>query len=415
MPRRHVEDPHMQNRATAKISSLERARSQWKQAVCEYPTSRKTFRQFVKDGPADLSMTLQALVLTEYVGRRNAFGEVRRDGKDDKEPMNRVARAALNDLFGKLERNSRLEHRRKATGPMRKSSSLHVLCATDGSLASRMALELVQCFRMPAASTLTLLYISEFGVSYPAGLAALELPEDRGETVLEQLKRNVVSSDWKTVRYELLRGRPAETILLATNRDQVDLVAVGAHGRADIPHFLLRSVSRRVVMYAPCPVLVVKGPVAALRHVVIGIDGSQEAEAAAEFLLRLSLPEDTRVTVASVVPPLPHGQAPMREDRATRLRQIRGEVEDEARKIVTHVVEKLRARGCRADGVVVSGHPSHELLKLAEAMQVDLMVVGSRGLTGDTRYLMGSVSDSIVLYAPCAVLVFRQEQGQGHG
>lgn len=329
--------------------------------------------------------------------------------------MNRVVRAAPNDLLEELECNRRLEHRRKATVPMRKTSSLHVLCATDGSPASRMALELVQCFRMPAASTLTLLYISEFGVSYPAGLAALELPEDRGEAVLEQLKRNVVSSDWKTVHYALLRGRPADTILLATHRHQVDLVAVGAQGQADIQHFLLRSVSRRVVMYAPCPVLVVKGPVAALRHVVIGVDGSQEAEAAAEFLLRLSLPEDTRVTVASVVPPLPHGQAPMREDQATRLQQIRGEVEDEARKIVTHVAEKLRVHGCRADGVVLSGHPSHELIKLVEAMQVDLMVVGSRGLTGDTRYLMGSVSDSVVLYAPCSVLVFRQAQDEGHG
>jgi len=297
---------------------------------------------------------------------------------------------------------------------MRKSPSLLVLCATDGSPASRMALELAQCFRMRAASTLTVLYVSEFGVPYPTGLAALELPEDRGEAVLEELKRDVVSSDWQAVHYELLRGRPAETILLAANRRHVDLVVVGAHGRTDIQYFLLGSVSRRVVMYAPCPVFVVKRPVAALRRVVIGVDGSQEAEAAAEFLLRLSLPEDTCVTVASVVPPLPHGQAPMTEDRMARLQQIREEVEEEARKVVTHVVEKFREHGLRADGVVVSGRPSHELLRLVESLQADMMVVGSRGLTGDTRYLMGSVSDSVVLYAPCAVLVFRQKEGQLH-
>lgn len=81
MPRRHVEDPHMQNRATAKISSLELAKSQWEQAVREYLTARETFRQFMKDGPADLSMTLQAFVLTEYADSRNAFGEVRREGR----------------------------------------------------------------------------------------------------------------------------------------------------------------------------------------------------------------------------------------------------------------------------------------------------------------------------------------------
>lgn len=295
---------------------------------------------------------------------------------------------------------------------METDSSLHVMCATDGSPASRMALELVQRFRMRTASTLTMLYVCEFGVPYPTGLTALELPEDRGETVLESVKRGVVSSDWQAVHYELLRGRPAETILLAANRHHVDLVVLGAHGRSDIQQCQLGSVSRRIVLYASCPVLVVKQPVAALRHVVIGVDGSQEAEAAAEFLLRLSLPDSTRVTVASVIPPLPYGQAPLTEDHAARLQQIQGQVEEETRKSVNRVVEKIRAQACLADGTVVSGHPARELLKLIEAVQPDLVVVGSRGLTGDSRYLMGSVSDSVVLYAPCAVLVFRQQERQ---
>ena len=295
---------------------------------------------------------------------------------------------------------------------MKKGSSLHVLCATDGSPAARRALEFVQGFGMCTTSTLTLLHVSEFGVPYPSGLAALELPEDRGEAVLEQLKQDVVSSDWGRVHYELLRGRPPETILLAANRRHVDLIAVGAQGHSDIQDFLLRSVSRRIVMYASCPVLVVKRQVMALNRVVIGIDGSKEAEAAAEFLLRLSLPEDTHVTVASVMPPLPHGQAPMAESSAARFQQIHREVEEEARRGVTQAIEKLRGHGYEADGVVASGHPAHELLKLVESLEADLIVVGSRGLTGDTRYLMGSVSDAIALYAPCAVLVFRQEEGE---
>lgn len=44
------------------------------------------------------------------------------------------------------------------------------------------------------------------------------------------------------------------------------------------------------------------------RRVVIGVDDFREAEAAAEFLLLLSLPEETHATVVSVVPPLPYGQ-----------------------------------------------------------------------------------------------------------
>jgi hypothetical protein len=50
-------------------------------------------------------------VLLDHVGKGKAFGEVSRDGRDDDhEPINRAIRAALNDLFGKLEQDKRLAH-----------------------------------------------------------------------------------------------------------------------------------------------------------------------------------------------------------------------------------------------------------------------------------------------------------------
>lgn len=136
-----IADPHLQNHVTGTIPSLDRAKPQWEQAVLDYLVARKTFRQAVKEGPADLWMTLRVFiyvdpsssfkfnhvyiakvdgalrdprngrVLLDYIGKGKAFGEVSRGGKDDdKEPINRAVRAALNDLFGKLERDQRLEH-----------------------------------------------------------------------------------------------------------------------------------------------------------------------------------------------------------------------------------------------------------------------------------------------------------------
>jgi hypothetical protein len=136
-----IPDPRLQNYVTGKLPSLDRAKPQWAQAVLDYLATRKTFRQAVKEGPADLLMTLRVFVyvdpsvsfkfnhvyvakvdgalrdprngraLIEYVGKGKAFGGVIRGGKDDdREPINRAVRAALNDLFGKLERDQRLEH-----------------------------------------------------------------------------------------------------------------------------------------------------------------------------------------------------------------------------------------------------------------------------------------------------------------
>lgn len=136
-----IADPRLQNYVTGKLPSLDRAKLQWEQAVLDYLAARKTFRQVVNEVPADLSMTLRLFVyvdpgvsfkfnhvyvakvdgvlrdprngraLIEYVGKGKAIGAVSRGGMDDdRKPINQAVRAALNDLFGKLEGDKRLEH-----------------------------------------------------------------------------------------------------------------------------------------------------------------------------------------------------------------------------------------------------------------------------------------------------------------
>jgi hypothetical protein len=136
-----IVDPRLQDHVTGKVPSLDRAKPQWEQSVLDYLAARKTFRQVVKEGPADLLMTLRVFVyvdpsvsfkfnhvyvakvdgalrdprngrvLLEYIGKGKTVGEVSRSGKDDdKQPINRAVREAFNELFGKLERDRRLEH-----------------------------------------------------------------------------------------------------------------------------------------------------------------------------------------------------------------------------------------------------------------------------------------------------------------
>ncbi|MEP7152232.1 MAG: universal stress protein [Nitrospira sp.] len=54
------------------------------------------------------------------------------------------------------------------------------------------------------------------------------------------------------------------------------------------------------------------------------------------------------------------------------------------------------------------GHAAGEIIKAAERVKPDLLVVGSRGLRSVTRGLLGSVSHNVARYAPCSVLVVRQ-------
>ena len=74
-------------------------------------------------------------------------------------------------------------------------------------------------------------------------------------------------------------------------------------------------------------------------------------------------------------------------------------------------VEQVNAAG----GTVAQAHlglgtPDREIVDLAEQIGVGLVVMGSRGLGGIRRALMGSVSDSVVRHAHCPVLVMRREK-----
>ena len=65
------------------------------------------------------------------------------------------------------------------------------------------------------------------------------------------------------------------------------------------------------------------------------------------------------------------------------------------------------ANGADAGGL---GRPAEEVVALAEKIRAGLIVMGSRGLGGTRRALMGNDCDSVVRHAHCPVLVVRKEE-----
>lgn len=59
---------------------------------------------------------------------------------------------------------------------------------------------------------------------------------------------------------------------------------------------------------------------------------------------------------------------------------------------------------------LVSGYASTEVLRLAKECDIDLIVMGSHGLTGLAHVLFGSTADRVVRKAPCSVLTVRMRQ-----
>jgi nucleotide-binding universal stress UspA family protein len=137
-------------------------------------------------------------------------------------------------------------------------------------------------------------------------------------------------------------------------------------------------------------------------HVLLATDGSNEAIAARDWLLTFPLPKSATIRVLAVatLPPTPPPQL-------VPLAEYRQGVIDRARLIAGETRDALVDRWANLEACVTEGDAREEIVRMAEEWPADLIAVGARGLRRLKRVLLGSVSSSLVRYAPCPVLVVK--------
>jgi nucleotide-binding universal stress UspA family protein len=78
-----------------------------------------------------------------------------------------------------------------------------------------------------------------------------------------------------------------------------------------------------------------------------------------------------------------------------------------AEQLVAKYRERFLGEGYGVTTEVRTDHVTDSILQLARLTDTDLLVAGSRGLTGSERLHLGSVSETLLKYAPCSVLIVR--------
>jgi nucleotide-binding universal stress UspA family protein len=146
-------------------------------------------------------------------------------------------------------------------------------------------------------------------------------------------------------------------------------------------------------------------------RILLATDGSEEAERAALRAVDLAEATDSEIHVVHV------GVVPIFLKSYPGTLGYYGKLHEQIEEISRELLRKQSLRVKAAGGTVAGTHlrmgqVDLEIVALAEELGADLIVMGSRGLGGVRRALMGSVSDSVVRHAHCPVLVVRQEKGQ---
>ena len=232
-----------------------------------------------------------------------------------------------------------------------------------------------------------------------ANSAALQ----RAERVLEVVAGSGGRDEGAQRRVE--SGHPASRLAAVATEEDADFVVVGSRGRGRLRSAVLGSVSRDLVLHAPCPVLVVppgslgvraqhRGRPAATA-VVCGVDGSEPAQRAARDAATLAHKLSARLVLTHVYRPRRRGVTPGGARRAGHA--------------LLDAAQLALPPGTDAELRLERGDTATRLRRTAREEQAELIVVGSRARGHVPTVLSGSVASDLASSAPVPVLIV------GHG
>jgi nucleotide-binding universal stress UspA family protein len=222
-------------------------------------------------------------------------------------------------------------------------------------------------------------------------------------------------------------GPPAEVLLSEADRLGADLLVVGSVGMSGARRFMLGNVPNKVSHHADTDLLIVKTDKKkqdgeGYDKILAGTDGSPTAMRAVEMASEFAQTMGAQLTIACVFEPISeHEQEQMRRagsqdaigqwgaGRSTR------DTPDEFRWRIagtSHAEDVLdRALSCATEKSVepelraIEGNPAEALLSLAEREGFGLIALGSVGMAGPKRFMLGNVPHRISHHAPTDVLI----------
>lgn len=264
-----------------------------------------------------------------------------------------------------------------------------LLLATDGSEFSKGAVR--ESINLAARCGSILYVISVIEVNPEFIAIAPSLVEKMEKEIKEYLDSVKAEASKVGIKCDVIvheGEEPYKFIIDEAERNSVEMVIMGRKGRTGLKRLMMGSVTARVIGYAPCKVLVVPEDAKIdLQNIMVATDGSRYSEAAVREAISIAKRSSGILTIISV--------AKKKENLS---------VASESVDVAKTLAEK---EGVRFEALVMQGEPYKTIVETADQKGIGLIVVGSHGRTGIERLLMGSVTERVIGYANCGVLVVK--------
>lgn len=208
-------------------------------------------------------------------------------------------------------------------------------------------------------------------------------------------------------------GRPEDEISRLVEEHKADMVIAASHGRAGLKHFILGSVTERLMRTLRCPLLILR-PMnqtsgiseyqeIELKRILVGCDFSPDSDLAFEYALNLAQRFRAELHLVHVMTVAIHKYTWLESSFESR-EQFDQEIKARYKEKMQKMVPEEALSWCRPYTELLIGQPHKEMNKYVNANNIDLIVLGTRGAGIIETLFVGSTTDRLVRQAKCPVL-----------
>ncbi|MDH5430230.1 MAG: universal stress protein, partial [Nitrospirota bacterium] len=283
---------------------------------------------------------------------------------------------------------------------------MRMLLAIDQSKDSKAAVTLLRKFRWPSGSTLILLHVTTVDDEVGSTGSRRLLNKKSGDSekillpVQSELLRleKMLASDTLQVQSMVVNGVPGQEILSVIQKKKIAIAVLGSRGLSRISGLLLGSVSEWVLNDAPCSVLIGrptsrKADSSMRLNILLATDGSRDAWKAVDVLKSFEFSADTTVTLLHVIKKHVYETGQVVASTGKSRAEFSKLAKDLCRdgdltgvRLLKETRDALASSVHNIQECMVLGHEAQEIIRAARLQKADLVIVGSKGLTGLRRF-----------------------------
>jgi nucleotide-binding universal stress UspA family protein len=232
---------------------------------------------------------------------------------------------------------------------------------------------------------------------------------------VEYLKTVAARATGVNIKWTVEKGRPEEVIIEKAAADKTTLIAMATHGRSGLNRWMLGSVTEKVLRGCENPLLLVRASEEvkaedkiALRSVIVPLDGSELAESALPSVVALAKAMNLEVILFRAYN-IPYSVYSGTDGySAINFEELIAGVRDEAVEYLEKKTEEVKKQGIvKVSQVAKEGFSADEIIAFGRTTPDNLIAMCSHGRSGIKRWVLGSVTETVVRHSGEPVLVVR--------